>query len=205
MGERCFKIADQNGRECAACHRDNQPRKTKPETAPRRCAPDLLDVKTERLEKFGAHRRSATMSIFAFTRLQNFLGKQIRVDHADDVALLVHNGEGEKLVEHKEFASVQDGCVGRNGNDALHHDLAQLCFQRCGQQATRWNHADKPTPFVHYIKVNDTLAYAFAPDALECFAHGHIVVEQRKILTRVLDNRRLKIGNAGSDVHLATR
>src|SRR5262252_5829008 len=67
--ESCFEETSQNRRERSACHRDEQPRKTESENAPRRSAADLFEPKPERLKKFGSHRRSCTMSILA-PRLQ---------------------------------------------------------------------------------------------------------------------------------------
>src|SRR5207249_10254215 len=68
-GEGRFKKACENCRERSAWHRDEQPRKSKPKHAPRRCAWNFFNAKPERLKKFGAHRRSRAMSILAIPRL----------------------------------------------------------------------------------------------------------------------------------------
>ena len=46
-------------------------------------------------------------------------------------------------------------------------------------------------------KINDALADAFAPDLFERLSDRHLGIEQRKIFSRVLDNRRIEIRNAG--------
>ena len=73
------------------------------------------------------------MSIFAFPRLQNFLGEQVRVDDSNDVALLVHDRKCEKFVKDKEFARVEDGSCRRNSHHAPHHDIGEHCLQLRGE------------------------------------------------------------------------
>ena len=123
--ERRFKKPSQNCRDGAAGHRDKQPRKTKPENAPRRSASNLLNVKPECLEKLGTHRRRGAISILTFAGLQNFLREQIRIDDSDDAASFVNHGKGEKFVEHEELASIQNGGRRGNSDNAWNHHVPQ--------------------------------------------------------------------------------
>src|SRR6266581_963636 len=106
---------------------------------------------------------------------------------------------------HGKRACVEDGGGRGNSHDARHHNPAQRCFQRRRQETTGGNYANEPFLPVNRVKVNDAFAHAFASDALERFAYRHVRIQQRKILARMFDNRRVKIRDARSDIHLATR
>ena len=172
---------------------------------PRRGAADLLDAKPERFKKFGTHRRSRAVSVLALASLQNFFREKVRVDDADDAAFLVHDGESEKFVKHEKFARIENGSLGGNSDDPTYHDFAQRRFERRGQQAPRGHYACQSLLFINDVKINDPLTHPLASDALQRVAHSHVRIEQRKILSRMLDDCSIEIGNTGSDVHLATR
>ena len=164
-------------------------------------------MKAESLKEIRTHLSDRTPPFSGYTVacLQNFFGEKVRVDDANHAALLVHDWECEKFVEHKKFAGVKNRCAGRNSHHAWNHDLAQRCFQRCRQQTACRNDANQPFLFVDRIKINDAFTHAFTPDALQRFTYRHARAEQRKILARVIDYRRIKIGNRGGDVHRFTR
>ena len=133
------------------------------------------------------------------------MGEKVRVDNANHTPLLVHDWECEKFVEHKKFAGIKNRCRRGNSHHARHHDLAQWCFERCRQQAPRRYYTNESFLIVDSIKINDAFTHPFIPDALQRFTHCHSRAEQRKVLARVIDDRRVKIRNGGGDVHLANR
>ena len=153
-------------------------------------------MKSQDLEDIVPNGRGRTLSIFAFARLKDFVGKKARVDNADDVAMLVNHWEGEKFVEDEKFAGIKHGCARGNGNDATHHDLTQSRLESRGQQTPCRQDTDQTLVGVDGEEIDYTFTDAFAPDAVERLAHGHVRIQERKIFPRVFDNWRIEIGDA---------
>src|SRR5207253_1689055 len=128
-GEGSFKCAGEDRADGAGTDCDQEPWKTKAEGSPGRCPSDLFEVKTEGFEDVITNRCCRSLLLLALA--QNFFGKQTDVNQADDAALLIHDWEREKFVEHEKFARVQNSRAGRDCNHAPNHDVAQLSFE-CG-------------------------------------------------------------------------
>src|SRR2546430_7227697 len=158
-------------------------------------------MKSQDLEDIVAHGRGRTMSIFAFARLKDFLGKKARVDNSDDMAMLIHHWKGEEFVEHEKLAGVEHGRACGNGDNATDHDLTQRCVERRGQQTPCRQDPDETFVGVDSEEINYTFADAFTTDAIKRFRHGHVRIEKRKIFARVLDDRGIEIGNASGLRH----
>src|SRR5262249_57963137 len=121
--------------------------------------------------------------------LQNFFGKQVRVDDSDHAALFIHDGESEKFIKHEELACLEYGCFRGNSHDAPHHYFMQRGFQWRSQQTPGRDDAYKSLLFIDRVKVNYTLANALASDPLQRVANRHVSIQQRKILPRVVNDR----------------
>ena len=157
---------------------------------------DLLQVKPERFEDIVPNRCDRVPLFFAVARLKNFLGKQTDIDHTNNPTLFVNNRKREELVEHKKFACVEDGSLRRNGYEPADHDLSERSIERRGEQPPSGQHSDESLFRIDRVEVNNALADTFAADALERVRHAHVSVQEWKIFPRVLNDRRIEIGNA---------
>src|SRR5213596_45345 len=168
-------------------------------------APRISSMRNPSASKNSALTGAAERCRSSLSPASKISSEKIRIYDPDDAALFVHHGKRKKFVQHEKFACVEYGGGRGNSHDARHHDPAQRCFQRRRQQTTGGNYANEPFLLVNRVKVNDAFAHAFASDALERFAYRHVRIQQRKILARMFDNRRVEIRDARSDIHLATR
>src|SRR5204863_8024880 len=132
-------------------------------------------------------RRGRAGLLFALT--QDFLGKQTDVDYADNATLFVNHWEGEKFVEHEKLAGIEHGCSRGNGYDATHHDLAEGCLERRGQQTTCRKHPHETFAGIHSEKIDNALTDAPIPEAVERSGHAHVRSQDRKTVPRELVQR----------------
>ena len=74
-------------------------------------------------------------------------------------------------------------------------------MSRSSQQTAGGQYSDETFVGIDREKIDDALANAFTPDAIECFGHRHVRIQEREIFTRVLANRGIKIRNASGLRH----
>ena len=122
-------------------------------------------------------------------QVAQLVGVQFHVDRADQAALRIDHGKGQKTVQHEELAGVQHGRLGRNGDHAAEHDVGDGGLRRAQQQGPRGNHALEAVFVVDHVEIDDPGRRRRLPQGHERLADGMVDAEPSQLRAHVTHDR----------------